>query len=261
MALIRPTAPALIPATHDARAPSGGLPWERGFGGGATAAYDPSSESGYTLDLWAESGVTEAGTGVSSWVDGAGAVAFAQGTDANRPTYIASEATLGGKPCVHFDAPSLDLLTTGSLSAPSSEWTLYLFGDFLTSGATDVQQWLLDTQTGRLAWLFATTNALGGFYDGAYQRAAGLSTGAHSWVWVTDASAGAVYEDGSLVGSTVPVTTRAIGGTVGVGAAYNGAAGTGSDVKIGRLLLFAGQHDADTRARVEAWGIAHYGIV
>jgi hypothetical protein len=249
MTIIGPIIPPIVTPL------GGGLPWEQGGG----SAYDPGTEAGVVLDLWAESGVTQAGTGVSSWVDRKGLKDFVQGTDANRPTYEA--AGLGGRPSVLFvDANGDKMRVASGPTSTSKSYSVIAALDPVTNGTDD---WLLDVQTGRLTLSTGTSGtARIGFSDGSFKT---FGAGADStlppqilrWKFTNGGSA-EVFRGSSSLG-TAAYTGRDLGGACGICGAYDGSAGSNPDVRIGRLILCDTLDDARD-ARILAHLSSYYGI-
>ena len=76
-------------------------------------AFTPASLPGLILWLRADLGITLAGAKVSAWADQSGNGAdFAQGVDAFRPTYVASNTSMGNKPSMTFTSGTLGLSRT-----------------------------------------------------------------------------------------------------------------------------------------------------
>lgn len=93
-----------------------------GFGGGGDAPATPATILGSALLQWCRSdlGIT-IGTGVSAWADqSAGAKHYTQGTGAAQPSYSASDATLGNRPSLTFDATDDYLQSALQLPAPGT---------------------------------------------------------------------------------------------------------------------------------------------
>lgn len=241
-----------------------------------SGAYDPSTESGRFIDLWAAQGITVDGsTNVSAWAEQASGANFSQGTAASRPPYTAINANLGNRATVNFvSGGAAKLLTTTSLTSAVTTWTAYLFGR--PTAATSQRRYFLDCQTGRLILVQSWEDGVGaptaggvGFYDDTgLDSIAADTAGAQVLTWVLNGTAGALGGVAANTGQvwrgttslgTAAYTARAWGGTTAVGGIYT-SAGTTADVQIGRLLVFAGVHDAATRLRVQEWGADYYGI-
>ncbi len=259
MTIIRPIPPPIVRPTLDPLA-SGALPWEAQGGG---APYDPAQESGYAFDLWASYGVTEAGTGVSSWVERKASYDFVQSTDANRPSYVA--AWSNGRAAVDFNGSSNRLRKTSgiaddSIVAAGVSVTAYLFGELDTLNGAAADNFVIDFAAGSLVLTMETNANQGGWFDGGY-RSVGVapSTGKHVWTWaLAHGGTGTLYQDGVSLGTST-FTGNGLGGVTAIGSANDGTAQY-LDGKIGRLLIFSGLHDAATRARIEAWGTEYYGL-
>ena len=250
MSTIGPNTPPTLPPTIDPIA-AGDRVLEYGGGG----VYDPATEAGVILDLWAEAGVTQAGTGVSSWVDRKGSKDFAQGTDANRPTYEA--AGLGGKPSVLWVKANSDALVCAS--GPSSTTKSYSLIAALDPVTNNASEWFLDAQTGRI--IFAA-NSQGvtslGWYDGAHDAIAASTLPPQIVRWkLTNGGNGEIFRGNTSLG-TAAYTGVNFGGAVGLGSDYLGTGGF-CDVRVGRAIL-CDTLDDTRDARIMAYLSAHYGI-
>lgn len=81
---------------------------------GGAAPFTPASLSGLILWLRADMGITLAGAKVSAWADQSGSANdFAQGTDADRLTYTASDADFLGQPSLAGTAVAAGLARFG----------------------------------------------------------------------------------------------------------------------------------------------------
>lgn len=218
---------------------------------GASAPLFPPTTS--LLEAWlSDSGVTEAGTGVSSWLGAHASLDAAQGTDSKRPTYTL--ASLGGQPTLDFNGTSDGLILASGLTSSGTAHTTYVVMN-LTSVALAGQAFL-DAQTGRA--LNRSTLANQSVFDGTLLQSLGaISTGVQvlSYVWNGTAVSG--YNGSTLVGS-VTATARSIGGAIGIGA-NNSASGTYSSAKIAAVLVYDAAHDATARGDVLAFTTAKYG--
>ncbi len=77
------------------------------------SAFTPASLPGLILWLRSDMGITLAGSKVWTWADMSGnGNDFAQGTDAWRPVYVASNANMGNKPSLTFSAGTIGLTRT-----------------------------------------------------------------------------------------------------------------------------------------------------
>ena len=230
-----------------------GLPWESSGGG---AIYDPATEAGVILDLWAEAGVTQAGTGVSSWVDRKGSRNYAQSTDANRPTYEA--AGLGGRPSILFVRANTDsLMLASGLTSTTKNYSLIAVVDPVTTvGATN---YLLDSQTGRLAFCYETNaGVFVGWLEVASFASQGAATDAVQILrWRLAAGGNGETFRGNTSLGTDSYTGTNLGGASAIGSDY---VGTGnSNARIGRVILSETLDDARD-ARIMAYLSALYGI-
>jgi hypothetical protein len=241
----------------------GGPGIRRGIRGGGGRPYDPSQELGGALwDIWAERSVTEAGTGVSSWIAQSkivGPIDYVQGTDANRPSYLASWRN--GLPAIDANGTTDRLSATigaDALLAASQPYTVLCYGeiDVLKSATSS----LIDFGNGR-AWLMFESGNAGnpiGIFDSVAYRSVGAdpSTGPHLWEWSVPGGATGltVYQDGVALGTTPDTVTLAGMGGASFLFSIDGGGGSFFDGKVARSLIFAGIFDAGARARTKAYG-------
>jgi hypothetical protein len=219
--------------------------------------YDPGIESGLRVDLWAEAGITEAGTGVSSWVDRKGSVAFTQAADGARPTY--EQAGLGGRPSVLFVQANSDLLVTasGAIVSATRSYSCIAALDPITNSADG--DFLFDSETGRLIFCLNISGAQQvGFHDGGFDGIAASTLPPQILRWVaTDGGNQEVFRGNTSLG-TAPYTPTNLGGRASLGGNYVGTGGF-ADVRIGRMMIFD-TLDSARDARVLSWMSSHYGI-
>lgn len=187
--------------------------------------------------------ITEAGTGVSSWLDIVASAPATQGTDASRPTL--NPTGLNGKPTIDFNGTS-DFLNV-TLSAASGPRTVYIVGNFDLSTAAD----MLDIATGR--WIPGSDGGFYALYNNGWRRSTiGVSAesavltfrseGANSEVW-----RGTTY--GGLVGGGAE---RAIGGAITMGRRTTPS----NYAKMGVALLAIYNAADDAAARQAVWDYA-----
>lgn len=230
--------------------------------------YDPATETGYHLDVFADAANVETvddngTTRVSSWAERAQAGTYTQGTMGNRPAWIASEASLGGRSAVHF--PGSARYLSGGPGIGATDITAYFFGDMLA--ASSALRLLLSTATASGLYLYQTVNATDGprgFRDevGSKHFTAAATTGAQVFTWrlarggAANSSIGYRGDDAigtATCGSFAAGAASTIGRFSSVDTQY-------ADAKWGRLLIYSALHDAATRARVWAWGSSYYEI-
>lgn len=238
----------------------------RGIGGGSAPAYDPSSETGYAFDLFAAAAnvtvVDDSGTDrVSSWTELVSETAYTQGTMADRPPWLSSEASLNSKPAVHFNGSHY---MNAAIGIAASGHTFYLFANMeAITNSLRVLLGFAETTSARL-YLYQTTNAASGpvgYFDGNVRSfSSGASTtGAQVLTWYLDrGSTGTGYRGESSIG-TATCSAFSAGTSSRLGANPT-TLGQYAVTRVGRLIGFSGLHDAATRARVWGWGESYYGI-
>ena len=214
------------------------------------------------LKLWlpvnADS-VTEAGTGASQWDDQSGnGHSLVQGTDANRPTYAASDSDFNGHGSLTFNGTSDRLIDASAAIATGGTYVWWAVIKLTTADANP--RWLMETQTGRLA-LASWTGTKWGTFVAAFSPWASSSpdTTAKALVVVFDGSGGTarLYEGGNDRG-TIAYLALNISGAFGVGANYVGTANYYSG-KIAELGIAADITAANITA-LRAYLTATYGV-
>jgi len=166
------------------------------------------------LEAWdARSGITEAGTGVSSWLGLHAGHNAAQTNDAKRP----SLTTTGGYASLLFNGTS-DALQISGLTAAASTKSIYAVVNPTTVGAA--YRLIFDVQTGRLA--FGTMSTGGGdwgVYDVA-NRDSGVdaTTGLQRLSAEVLSGSSRVWINGTVGATTGWAADSAIGGNVAIGA-------------------------------------------
>ncbi len=235
--------------------------WRRS---GGSPRFDPM-QLAPSFALRARAGVTEAGTGVSSWIERVLGTNFTQAVDANRPSYTASWR--GGKPCLDFNGTSDRLnatLTADQLQGPNADTTVILYGELDTLAGAGPENSVIDFGGDRLWVLLEEGNAADmGVFDGAAYRALGqASTGAHSWIWslgdgngVANTATG--YQDGVALG-TAPYNGTGVGGSTYVGSIDTG--GFYLDGKIADVLVFPRLLTTAELAQCVAYGRSEYAL-
>lgn len=136
------------------RRPNTGFGRRDGFrnAGGQAVAQAPATISDLKVWFRADRGVTLNGSTVSAWADQAalgGAQDMSQGTAAEQPTYVASDADFAGQPSLQFDGTTDKLI-----AATAADWTFMSNGLGLTVflvcrvSADVASQLLLDNNNG-----------------------------------------------------------------------------------------------------------------
>ncbi len=207
------------------------------------------------LEAWlSDTGVTEAGTGVSSWVGSHASLNMAQATDSKRPTYTL--ASLGGQPTLDFNGTSDVLRLASGLASAGTAHTTYVVANFTSFAAANYVYF--DSSAGRTADRTHAANTIG-IFDGINTYSIGaVSTGVQviSWLWNGTTISG--YSGSSLVGSNSGLTARAIGGACSIGG-NNLETGGYAPVKVAAVLVYDAAHDATARGNVLAFTTAKYG--
>jgi hypothetical protein len=222
--------------------------------GDSSGVYDPATETGVVLDLWAESGVTLVSGDASAWVDRKGGVTFSQATAGLRPTYEA--AGLNGRPCLTNTVAKAGL-GVASLAIAGNVRTVYTWGDF--TDATTATQCIFDSETGRaICMQTGVGTTLTSYYDGAARDFGAATTGRQCLSWVINETTVQGFRGGTSLGS-LACSARTVSGAAGVLANF-AASASGVAAKFGRLLVANVAHDAATQARIRAWGVSYYGV-
>ncbi len=198
------------------------------------------------LEAWdARSGITEAGTGVSSWLGLHAGVDMVQATDGNRP----SVSTTGGYDSVLFNGSS-DVLTTAGLSAASGVRTTYAVINPVSVAGT---AYYFDSQTGRFI------NGLsGGVYvlnDGSIRSSSISATTGLQQITMEHASGFASTWKNGVAGTPVVCgANKALGGTSSLGATYTNSS------RFSGHILFLAIYNATRNTDVEAYITQEWGV-
>jgi len=167
----------------------------------------------------ADVGVTVTGSGASNWDDQSGANHDGTQTiDAKRPPLIANEPTLNNRAALDFLGVQSLLASGGSGWPAGANHTLVCV---LNQGVSANIEFLMDIQSGRLAWSNQAPSYLVGASEGTWRTTGANATGAQTVEW--HAVVGAqlqCFRNGSSLGATSWPNTRTIGGTVVIGANY-----------------------------------------
>jgi hypothetical protein len=197
---------------------------------------------------------------VASWADQSGQGNNAvQNTEALRPVYIASDATLNNKPSVQFNRATGHFMLLTGMTNSASDYTFQFVLSPDQLGTSQVQS-IFDTETGRLA-LEVGNGATGiRYFDTAYRGTVDCTTGGQVLTYVMESPAsGRTYKNETLLESSLSYSAqRAIGGTVSLGAHYPGS--SEYDGNIAEVLVYASVlSDADRNANIDGLK-SKYGI-
>lgn len=205
------------------------------------------------LAAWdARIGVTEAGTGVSSWVDYHASINAAQSTDSKRPTLTPS--SIGGHPTIDFNGSTDALLFASGLSSSGSAHTFYILLNVVSLSGAKV---LFDALTGR--WQPYTNGTSLIVQDSGGARTLGtISTGVQVLsIVASGASSVSAYTGSTLIGTSASTNT-ALGGASSIGA--NNAGAFSSPHKYAAVYVYDAAHDATARAAVRAYITQEWGV-
>ena len=199
------------------------------------------------LAAWdARVGVTEAGTGVSSWVSSPGSYNVAQGTDAKRPSLVTG--VINGHPVVRFTRANGDFLSVNPLTNAATNYTFYLVLSAVTPAALEC---LFDSTTGRLRLNNNPTTIQ--LDDGTARtiRASALnSTGVLCVVCDGTGTTVTGYLNGTAMLSAT-LSPKSLGGVFAIGSTFAGTATASMD--LAALYIYTAAHDATARAAVHAY--------
>jgi hypothetical protein len=198
------------------------------------------------LEAWdARTGVTEAGTGVASWLGLHAGINMAQATDGNRP----SKTTTGGHQSILFNGSS-DVLTTAGLSAAAGPRTIYAVIDPVSVAGT---QYYFDSQTGR----FIVGYTVGVFVlnDGS-NRASDIvaATGLQKVTVQHGSSLASTWKNGVAGAPVVAGANKVLGGTSSIGATYTNSS------RFSGHVVFLAIYNATRNAAVEAYLQQEFGV-
>ena len=198
------------------------------------------------LEAWdARSGVTEAGTGVSSWLGLHASVDMVQATDGNRP----GVSTTGGYDSILFNGTS-DVLTTAGLSASSGVRTTYAVINPVSVAGT---QYWFDSQSGR--FINGITGGVFVLNDGS-NRASDIAaaTGLQQITMQHAGGFASTWRNGVAGTPVVCGTNKAIGGTSSIGATYTNSS------RFSGHVLFLAVYNATRNTDVEAYITQEWGV-
>lgn len=187
------------------------------------------------LQWWRSDQLVTVGSGtVSSWGNlVAGQPALVQGTQANQPSYNASDASYNNKPSIAFNI--VTSLTATGITAISQPDTIYVCGlvNSSTANFTDgsVGRQILGVNTGPVVYIFAGAVVSGGAVS---------YNAAHAFAGSFNGASSNVYVDSSASPTTVNAGTNGLSGNLIINPL------TGS---IAEIIILAGQ---DSNAQVGA---------
>ncbi len=230
---------------------------------GVGSAFDPLSVG--TLAVWLKA---DAGTyqdaakavpaaadddPVYTWADQSGnGKDLVQSTSGKRP--LLKLDIQRSKPVLRFDSTDDYMVFSPTPGLPSGGYTVFaaVTGPTVASGG----RWLIDAETGRLVFNLrtarVTNNTKAGYFDsGGWKDIADGSPHFQILRWVLSGTDGEMFRNRSSIG-TGTYGARAMGGTVAVGANYEGSGGfIGTD--LGELLIYQGALTTGEQLLVEKY--------
>lgn len=171
---------------------------------------------------------------VALWQDQSGNGNHFVQDDSNRQPFYGT-SSFNGVPALSFDATD-DFLYNSTLVMSAGDRTV--IAALLANDDGDTLQYLLDAQTGRfICAIMGDVSGSPGFYDGAWKSIGASVTLDQTLAWRFSGGTGAIYRDNVSLGSAA-YTPVAVGGTVAIGAAYNGGEGTVFDGLLGEIIVY-----------------------
>lgn len=172
----------------------------------------------------ADVGVTVTGSGVSTWLDQSGnGHTGTQATDAKRPPLNATDASFNDRASADFNGGQcLTCALSGGWGAGTNHHVFAVwYQDTPTTGTT---AFMMDNQSGRLAWSTWQTPGNVGAYHGAYMSLGPVVVGRQTLEWEVDDPGNLVsgYRSGVFFGSAAFTLSKTLGGAVAIGSAYTG---------------------------------------
>ncbi len=225
------------------------------FQGAYSGAVDPPL-TGLDARWRADTGVTEAGTGVSSWVDMISSFDMVQGTDANRPALVTG--VINGQPVVRFTQANTDFLTQAT--GPTGQAQPYTIAAVAKKTATGVVQWVL-TAAGNNTFRNLGVDSDGTaimFAGSTFDTADAIDTNFHAWVGIFNGASSELFLDNASLG-----TGDASTGASTTGFTVGGGNNAGSDPfggDIAEVLFYDHALDASERTALDTYVAARYGI-
>ena len=205
----------------------------------------------------ADTGVTEAGTGVSSWVDMIGSFDMVQGTDANRPALVTG--VINGQPVIRFTRANTDFLTqaTGPTGIAQPYAIVAVLAHTASSG---VAQWLCSAAGGVSFRNIGFTNddKPRMFAGASFNDDVALAANFHSFIGIFNGASSEIFIDNTSV-----VTGDNGGGSSETGFTVGGGNNSGADPfggDLAEVLFYDHALDASERTALDSYVAARYGI-
>ena len=225
------------------------------FQGAYSGAVDPPL-TGLDARWRADTGVTEAGTGVSSWVDMISSFDMVQGTDANRPALVTG--VVNGQPIIRFTQANTDFLTQAT--GPTGQAQPYTIVAVIKLTSTGVAQWTLTASgdgnfrsmgsNGTTAWMFAGS----AFDTGDVVE----TTNFHSLIGIFNGASSEMFLDNASLGTGDASTGASTTGFTVGGGNSSGANPFGGD--IAEVLFYDHALDSTERTALDTYFAARYAI-
>lgn len=242
-----------------------GLGLALGLGVCAPAAlgFTPASLSGLALWLRADLGITVTGSGVSLWADQSGnGRNFAQGTDAQRPPYLASGG-INGKASLHGTAVSgqglVCVATMATILGPATAAERFAVGKLAADGDIDPIGINWGTGDSGSYFEFIDSKPYDGFATTIRSTGNAIPAGVMTQPFVTDTqSTNGLFS--ILINGTTNFTTGT--NTFNAGATTPGLmnAGAGSmNGLLGEVIVYSRILSAGERSQIRAYLTAFWG--
>lgn len=227
---------------------------------GAGGAFSPSRLSPY-IWLEADSGITETSNRISLWTSRVNGFGLAQGTGANQPLYVPSDAAYNNRPTVHMDSAVTAKYLETYVASIVGDWSTFEFGQHEGVG-TNTHALRDSLVTGHeYNWQRSAAKQQFLAYDGAstatpeIDDAASEKRSLYRGILAASETVTLVRNGGT------PVTGVATGAPVAttmnqVGVGYSATAQVQT---VAAYFVFRRELSASERTRLHAWCVAKYG--
>jgi hypothetical protein len=218
--------------------------------------FSPKSIPGLALWLDSARGITLNGSTVSAWTDQSGAGNnVSQGTGSQQPTFVAADASFGGRPSLSFASASVQCLLDASFPGVAQPWTM------VTAFSSDhsAAGWSASGNTSTGGGVFVTTTSTG-LSAGTQVLSANAVTTPQIVAGVANGASSALYINNSQVAAATGNAGSSAITTTFVVAALNAAGAQALNGKVANVLLYSGALTTAQLKTLFAYLGARYGI-
>lgn len=231
-----------------------------GGGGGKLPHVDvPATLPDLALWLRSDLGITLVGSKVSAWADqGPNKRDLSQGTDANRPSYVAN--VVAGKPAVRFTAASSQTMGFTAWTHPSPAATAFAVIRMQSAPSVIQALMLQDALSPRLYASIGATGRAGLHWDSAFRADTGiaLDTNVHLLRYQYSAAETRAAQDNNADGTGTAGTTY--GNWAFVGSRAGPASDQFLDADVFEIVVYGRTLAAAEIDIFEAYSRSRYGV-